>query len=219
MYIYIHIYIYIYKHTLTHLHFTSISAWLVVRSVPWQSRRRIELSTSVWHESCIYVTCPIYMCVMTHSHIKHDSFMHVTCYLNHSYVWHDSFICVTWLIHMRDMTHSYVWHDSFIWDVFSQIFEFVSHKSSKVSFLYKSHTLPQKSVSMSHIISQKSNFSVHSLTSSNVSHIISIWINKSSVNPKSTSNQSSKACSVLQYPSRKVSFLCTSHPHAQKCLT
>ena len=32
----------------------------------------------------------------------------------------------------------------------------------------------------------------------------SIWIKKSSVNPKSTSNQSSKACRVLQYPSRKV---------------
>ena len=31
----------------------------------------------------------------------------------------------------------------------------------------------------------------------------SIWINKSSVNPKSTSHQSSKPCTVLQYPSRK----------------
>ena len=31
----------------------------------------------------------------------------------------------------------------------------------------------------------------------------SIWINKSSVNPKSTSNHSSKPCTVLQYPSRK----------------
>jgi len=29
----------------------------------------------------------------------------------------------------------------------------------------------------------------------------SIWINNSSVNPKSTSNQSSKPCTVLQYPS------------------
>jgi len=41
----------------------------------------------------------------------------------------------------------------------------------------------------------------------------SIWINKSSVNPKSTSNQSSKPCTVLQSPSRKVwhnSYRC--HP-------
>ena len=30
-----------------------------------------------------------------------------------------------------------------------------------------------------------------------------IWINESSVNPKSTSNQSSKPCTVLQYPSKK----------------
>jgi len=40
----------------------------------------------------------------------------------------------------------------------------------------------------------------------------SIWINKSPVNPKSTSNQSSKPCTVLQYPSRKVctgSYICT----------
>jgi len=43
--------------------------------------------------------------------------------------------------------------------------------------------------------------------SSNVkTHIThkSIWINKSSVNHQSTSNQSSKPCTVLQYPSRKV---------------
>ena len=31
----------------------------------------------------------------------------------------------------------------------------------------------------------------------------SIGINKTLVNPKSTSNQSSKSCTVLQYPSRK----------------
>ena len=34
------------------------------------------------------------------------------CDMTHSYVRHDSFICVTWLIHVCDMTHSYVWHDS-----------------------------------------------------------------------------------------------------------
>ena len=32
----------------------------------------------------------------------------------------------------------------------------------------------------------------------------SIWINESSANPKSTSNQSSKSCTVLQYPSKNV---------------
>ena len=32
-------------------------------------------------------------------------------------------------------------------------------------------------------------------------------INESSVNPKSTSNQSSKPCTVLQYPSKKRGYL------------
>jgi len=35
-----------------------------------------------------------------------------TCDMTHSHVWHDSLIHVTCLIHMCDMTHSYVWHDS-----------------------------------------------------------------------------------------------------------
>jgi len=40
----------------------------------------------------------------------------------------------------------------------------------------------------------------------------SVCINKSLVNPKSTSNQSSKPCTVLQYPSRKASELVASIP-------
>ena len=56
---------------------------------------------------------------MSHSYVRHDSFISVTelihmCDMTHSYVWHNSFMCVTWLIHMRDMTHLYVWQDSFI---------------------------------------------------------------------------------------------------------
>ena len=34
------------------------------------------------------------------------------------------------------------------------------------------------------------------------------WINKTSVNPKSTSNQSSTPCTVLQYPSKKSCLPC-----------
>ena len=34
-----------------------------------------------------------------------------------------------------------------------------------------------------------------------------VHTNESSVNPKSTSNQSSKSCTVLQYPSRKMSHV------------
>ena len=36
-----------------------------------------------------------------------------TCDMTHSYLRHDSFIRATWLIHTCDMTHSYVQHDSF----------------------------------------------------------------------------------------------------------
>jgi len=56
---------------------------------------------------------------MTHSYVRHDSFICVTwlihlCDMTHSYMWHDSYIRVAWLIHMRDMIHPQVWHDSFI---------------------------------------------------------------------------------------------------------
>ena len=93
----------------------------------------------VWHDSFIYVTCPIHVCDMTHSYVRHDPCIYVTWRIHmrdmtdahltwfihvlnkthlctqllqreHSHMWHDSFICVTWLIHMCDMTHSYVWH-------------------------------------------------------------------------------------------------------------
>jgi len=67
----------------------------------------------------IRVTWLIRMCAMTHSYVRHDSFVCVpwrihTCDMTHSYVWHDSFICATWLIHMCDMNHSYVFCNSFI---------------------------------------------------------------------------------------------------------
>jgi len=44
----------------------------------------------------------------------------------------------------------------------------------------------------------------------------SIWINKSSVNPKSTSNQSSKPCTVLQYPWRRVNPVRCCSTHQEK---
>ena len=59
----------------------------------------------------------IHMWDMTHSHVGHDSFIHVeglfVCSVTHLYVGHDPFKCVTWLIHRCDMTPSCVWHDSF----------------------------------------------------------------------------------------------------------
>jgi len=56
------------------------------------------------------------MCDITHSYMRHDSFICVTWLIDmgdmaHPYVWRDSCICMPWLIDMCDMTHSYVWHD------------------------------------------------------------------------------------------------------------
>jgi len=76
----------------------------------------------------------IHTCDMTHSHVRIDSFTHVTwlihtcdvihfscvmwlnhvCDITHPYAWHDSVIYAKWLIHMCDMTYQYVWYDSFI---------------------------------------------------------------------------------------------------------
>ena len=46
-------------------------------------------------------------------------------------------------------------------------------------------------------------YAIESPTTKTHRTLKSVWINKSLVNPKSTSNQSSKPCTVLQYPSRK----------------
>ena len=45
----------------------------------------------------------------------------------------------------------------------------------------------------------------------------SIWINKSSMNPKSTSNQSSKPCRVLQYPSTQLCIYLHSNDMCRTC--
>jgi len=61
------------------------------------------------NDSFICVTWLFPMCDMTHSYVRHDSFVSVTCWLipmsdmTHSY---DLFLRVTWRIHMCDMTHS-----------------------------------------------------------------------------------------------------------------
>ena len=83
----------------------------------------------VWHDLCmcdmtyslLQEPSPLlfHACDMTHSYVRHDSFIRVTWLIDtfdmtRAYVWHDSFILVTWLIHACDMTHSYVWHDLFM---------------------------------------------------------------------------------------------------------
>ena len=57
------------------------------------------------------------------AHVQHGATWLIHMWdMTHSYVRHDSFICAAWLIHMCDMTHetqrtySTVRHDSFIWE-------------------------------------------------------------------------------------------------------
>jgi len=63
------------------------------------------------------VTWPIHTWDMTHSHLKHDSFVWLMD------VWHHAQSlchclsqtrCVTWLVHTWDMTQSHLRHDSFV---------------------------------------------------------------------------------------------------------
>jgi len=100
------------------------------------------------------------------------------------------FLCVTWLIHVHDMKYKYVhlWNsyltrdDSYIYQWFIHLS--MIHTSINDSYIYQ--------------------WFIHlSMIHTSIKHK-SIWINKSSVNPKSTSNQSSKPCTVLQYPSKKI---------------
>jgi len=56
---------------------------------------------------------------MTHSYIRHDSFVRVAwlirmCDITHLHVWHDSFACVIWLVRMSKPVHTCTWHESFI---------------------------------------------------------------------------------------------------------
>ena len=72
--------------------------------------------TLIW--AFIWDTRLIRKCGMTHSYVRHDSFICATwlihmCDMTHSYVWHDSLTCATWPIHTCDMTNSCVRHDSF----------------------------------------------------------------------------------------------------------
>ena len=80
----------------------------------------VVVCCSVLH--CVAVCCSMLQCA--HLHLEWTEYTGRTSLcvtwlenmrdMTHSYVRHDSFIRETWLIHMCDMTHSCVWHDSFI---------------------------------------------------------------------------------------------------------
>ena len=78
---------------------------------------------------------------MTHSYVRHVSFIRVTwlihtCDMTHSYVRRDSSIRVTWLMYTCNMTHSYVRHDSFICEVALQLKQATHNHVSTSMCLY-----------------------------------------------------------------------------------
>ena len=71
--------------------------------------------TYEWVMSHIWMSHVTHMNESCHEHGSFICMTHIRmCDMTHSYVRHDSFICVTWLIHMCNMAHSYVWHNSFM---------------------------------------------------------------------------------------------------------
>ena len=65
------------------------------------------------YRACICVAWLSHICDMTHSYIRHDSFIYVTrlihiCDMTHSYMWHDSYIYATWLV-LRCLTCVHTW--------------------------------------------------------------------------------------------------------------
>jgi len=60
-----------------------------------------------WHSVLVCATWSTLVCACDMIHTWHI----YICDMTHSYVRHDSFICATWLIHMCDMTHSYLWEE------------------------------------------------------------------------------------------------------------
>jgi len=66
------------------------------------------------HDPSIFMTWLTRRCNLTHSYVRHDSFV---CDMISLYLWYDAFVCVTWRICVCDMTHPcVVWliHVSFV---------------------------------------------------------------------------------------------------------
>jgi len=96
-----------------------IHTWDMTDSLLWQYIQRRCAACARFPRFERRVTLLTDVCGISHSHVRHDSFMYGTWLIHtwdmtHSYVGHDSFIRGTWLIHTWDMTHSYVGHNAFI---------------------------------------------------------------------------------------------------------
>jgi len=157
----------------------------------------------IWmsHVTHMNESCHTYEWVMSHIWMMHVTYIEKSGHkrvMSQIFLCRDSFICDTTHPSVTrlagDMAHTYVtwlirvWHNSFIRDMTHPCVTWLIHMYNMThSYLTRSYTTVG-AVNFKHIIHK------------------SILINKSSVNPKSTSNQSSQPCTVLQYPSRKVNF-------------
>ena len=119
IYVYIHIYIYIYIYAYIHICiYTYIYRERETEREQVRERERDQQSGEQregWED-----TRPPRMCHGTLAYndvrLPHETWLIYVWDMTHSYVRHDSFMCETWLIYMWDMAPSYVRHDSFIWE-------------------------------------------------------------------------------------------------------
>jgi len=80
--------------------------------------RTCSFTCVTWLADCYAQYMMFLVCVMTHSHVWHDTFTCPAtarmCGMTHTYMWHDFFTDVTLLVYMCDMTDSRAWrHSSF----------------------------------------------------------------------------------------------------------
>jgi len=117
----------------------------------------------VRHNSFMFAMCLIHVCDVTHSCVRHNSFMFAMCLIHvcdvaHSCVRHNSFMCVSCLIHVCDVTHSCVWCDSsqcVSWPVHVRA---VSYGVAMISRLLKNIGLLQNIVSFVRLLQKRPMF-------------------------------------------------------------
>jgi len=108
IYVYIHIYIYTFDHICVYIYVylhLIIYVWIYIYIYIWS-----------WMCVCVYIYIHLIIYVCTYIHVYIYIYIYIyykshmneiyRCDMTHSYVRHDSFICVIWLIHMGDVTLS-----------------------------------------------------------------------------------------------------------------
>jgi len=193
-----------------------VCLFVPVRGIPYLWRIDIcVLSLKMWaqiwtsHVTNMNGSCHIYEQVMSHIWMSH-----VTHTLWHNCNQHN---CCVYLSHDSFVTHSHVWHDWSTTRPCPLLGASVGTRWDSLGFMgvcigVWTHGCGWGFIGVCLILwimyhyvrASPADLPLGSwyLTKTHITHK-SIWINQSSVNPKSTSNQSSKPCTVLQYPSRK----------------